>query len=89
MNKKQKIIKKLAKRAKARQNKVEVTSVGVSGKERYISKAERARLAAQVDAAEANAPETTAPEANAPEAEAAATQGTDAVPATATGDSQA
>ncbi|NMH64323.1 DUF2986 domain-containing protein [Shewanella salipaludis] len=84
MNKKQKIIKKLAKRAKARQNKVEVTSVGVSGKERYISKAERARLAAQADAAEVNAAE-----ANAPETEAAESPGTEAVPATATGDNQA
>ena len=45
MNKKQKIIKKIAKRAKARQNKIETTTVGA--KPRYISKAERARLEEQ------------------------------------------
>ncbi|QSX42191.1 DUF2986 domain-containing protein [Shewanella cyperi] len=44
MNKRQAIIKKLAKRAKARDNKKEKPKVGA--KERYISKAERATLEA-------------------------------------------
>ncbi|ABK47933.1 DUF2986 domain-containing protein [Shewanella sp. FJAT-51649] len=45
MNKKQKIVKKMAKREKAKQNKIEKPKVGV--KPRYISKAERARLEAE------------------------------------------
>ncbi|MGR6502638.1 DUF2986 domain-containing protein [Shewanella sp. Koi 1] len=44
MNKKQKIVKKMAKREKAKQNKIEKPKVGA--KPRYISKAERARLEA-------------------------------------------
>ncbi|MFB2685152.1 DUF2986 domain-containing protein [Shewanella mangrovisoli] len=51
MNKKQKIVKKMAKREKAKQNKIEKPKVGA--KPRYISKAERARL-------EAETPETVA-----------------------------
>ncbi len=51
MNKKQKIVKKMAKREKAKQNKIEKPKVGA--KPRYISKAERARL-------EAEAPEAVA-----------------------------
>ncbi|MCW3174051.1 DUF2986 domain-containing protein [Shewanella subflava] len=45
MNKKQQMIKKLAKRAKARQNKVVPDNPSSKPKERYISKAERAKLA--------------------------------------------
>ncbi|MEL4281535.1 MULTISPECIES: DUF2986 domain-containing protein [Shewanella] len=45
MNKKQKIVKKMAKREKAKQNKIEKPKVGA--KPRYISKAERARLEAE------------------------------------------
>lgn len=45
MNKKQKIVKKMAKREKAKQNKIEKPKVGA--KPRYISKAERARLEAK------------------------------------------
>ncbi|WP_088211372.1 DUF2986 domain-containing protein [Shewanella sp. Shew256] len=45
MNKKQKIVKKMAKREKAKQNKIEKPKVGT--KPRYISKAERARLEAE------------------------------------------
>ncbi|MCL1091954.1 DUF2986 domain-containing protein [Shewanella profunda] len=44
MNKKQKIIKKIAKRAKARLNKVDPVTIGSPAKSGYISKAERARL---------------------------------------------
>lgn len=51
MNRKQKIIKKTAKRAKARLNKVENPGTAAA-KERYISKAERARLA-ELEKAEA------------------------------------
>lgn len=46
MNKKQKIIKKIAKRAKARLNKVDPVTIGSPAKSGYISKAERARLEA-------------------------------------------
>lgn len=45
MNKKQVMIKKLAKRAKARQNKVVPDNPSTKVKERYISKAERAKMA--------------------------------------------
>lgn len=63
MNKKQKIVKKMAKREKAKQNKIEKPKVGE--KPRYISKAERARLEAEtseavVDVAPADAPVTEA-----------------------------
>jgi len=46
MNKKQKIIKKIAKRAKARLNKVDPATIGAPVKSGYISKAERAKMAA-------------------------------------------
>ena len=49
MNKRQKITKHLAKRAKARLNKVDPQSIAKPDavkKDRYISKAERAKLAA-------------------------------------------
>ncbi|EGM69528.1 DUF2986 domain-containing protein [Shewanella sp. HN-41] len=46
MNKKQKIIKKIAKRAKARLNKVDPATIGAPIKSGYISKAERAKMAA-------------------------------------------
>ncbi|WP_413490399.1 DUF2986 domain-containing protein [Shewanella baltica] len=46
MNKKQKIIKKIAKRAKARLNKVDPVTIGSPAKSGYISKAERAKMAA-------------------------------------------
>ncbi|QDZ90675.1 DUF2986 domain-containing protein [Shewanella decolorationis] len=59
MNKKQKIVKKMAKREKAKQNKIEKPKVGA--KPRYISKAERARLEAETP--EAVALETLSPEA--------------------------
>ncbi|ABI38700.1 hypothetical protein Shewmr4_1624 [Shewanella sp. MR-4] len=63
MNKKQKIVKKMAKREKAKQNKIEKPKVGA--KPRYISKAERARLEAEtseavVDVAPADTPVTEA-----------------------------
>lgn len=45
MNKKQKIIKKIAKRAKARLNKVDPATIGAPIKSGYISKAERAKMA--------------------------------------------
>ncbi|UJF20623.1 DUF2986 domain-containing protein [Shewanella sp. OMA3-2] len=44
MNKKQVMIKKLAKRAKARKNKVVPDNPSTKVKERYISKAERAKM---------------------------------------------
>ncbi|MCL1143073.1 DUF2986 domain-containing protein [Shewanella gaetbuli] len=44
MNKKQQMIKKLAKRAKARKNKVVPDNPSSKVKPRYISKAERAKL---------------------------------------------
>lgn len=46
MNKKQKIIKKIAKRAKARLNKVDPVTIGSPAKSGYISKADRAKMAA-------------------------------------------
>ncbi|KEK28624.1 MULTISPECIES: DUF2986 domain-containing protein [Shewanella] len=52
MNKKQKIIKKIAKRAKARLNKVDPATIGAPAKSGYISKAERAKIAAVAAAAE-------------------------------------
>ena len=45
MNKKQKIIKKIAKRAKARLNKVDPVTIGSPAKSGYISKADRAKMA--------------------------------------------
>jgi hypothetical protein len=45
MNRKQEIIKKLAKRAKARQNKVVPSNPSNKTVERYISKAEREKIA--------------------------------------------
>lgn len=45
MNKKQKIIKKIAKRAKARLNKVDPATICPPAKSGYISKAERAKMA--------------------------------------------
>lgn len=54
MNKRQKITKQIAKRAKARLNKVDPSSIakpGTGNKERYISKAERAKLEAEALAA--------------------------------------
>ncbi len=44
MNKKQKIIKKIAKRAKARLNKVDPATIGVPAKSGYVPKAERTKL---------------------------------------------
>lgn len=46
MNKKQKIIKKMAKRAKAKENKKEKLNPSKVVKTKYISKAERAKLEA-------------------------------------------
>jgi hypothetical protein len=59
MNKRQKITKQLAKRAKARQNKIDPSSVAApgAGKKRYISKAERAKLEAAAPAEQADAPQ--------------------------------
>ncbi|ABE55653.1 conserved hypothetical protein [Shewanella denitrificans OS217] len=45
MNRKQEMIKKLAKRAKARSNKVEPSNPQKTQKPKYISKAEREKLA--------------------------------------------
>ncbi|AZG72949.1 DUF2986 domain-containing protein [Shewanella livingstonensis] len=47
MNRKQEMIKKLAKRAKARQNKVVPSNPSNKPVERYISKAEREKIALQ------------------------------------------
>lgn len=55
MNKRQKLTKKLAKRAKARENKKEIPNSGPA-KQGYISKAERAKIAA-AEQAENNAVE--------------------------------
>jgi hypothetical protein len=52
MNKKQQMIKKLAKRAKARKNKVEPDNPSLKPKDRYISKAERAKM--ELEAQQAN-----------------------------------
>lgn len=52
MNKKQKIIKKIAKRAKARLNKVDPVTIGSPAKSGYISKANRAKMAASEAATE-------------------------------------
>ncbi|MCL1039736.1 DUF2986 domain-containing protein [Shewanella corallii] len=46
MNKKQKLLKQMAKRAKARENKKEKPNPSSKVKPRYISKAERAKLEA-------------------------------------------
>ena len=45
MNRKQEMIKKMAKRAKARSNKVVPSNPSNKPVERYISKAERAKMA--------------------------------------------
>ncbi|WP_445777687.1 DUF2986 domain-containing protein [Shewanella sp.] len=45
MNRKQEMIKKMAKRAKARKNKVVPSNPSSKPVERYISKAERAKIA--------------------------------------------
>ncbi|BCV45470.1 DUF2986 domain-containing protein [Shewanella algae] len=55
MNKRQKLTKKLAKRAKARENKKEIPNSGPA-KQGYISKTERAKIAA-AEQAENNAVE--------------------------------
>ncbi|QIR14388.1 DUF2986 domain-containing protein [Shewanella aestuarii] len=52
MNKKQQMIKKLAKRAKARKNKIEPDNPSLKPKDRYISKAERAKM--ELEAQQAN-----------------------------------
>ncbi len=57
MNKKQKIIKKIAKRAKARLNKVDPATIGAPVKSGYISKAERAKMAALAEDTQANSTE--------------------------------
>ncbi|QBF84339.1 DUF2986 domain-containing protein [Shewanella maritima] len=49
MNKKQQMNKKMAKRAKAKKNKTAMPNPSSKPKERYISKAERAKLAAEQD----------------------------------------
>lgn len=51
MNRRQALIKKMAKRTKARENKKEKPNAGAT-KDRYISKAERAKLEAEAQAAE-------------------------------------
>jgi hypothetical protein len=57
MNRKQEMIKKLAKRAKARSNKVDPANPTKNPKPKYISKAERAKLdQAEADGAEAVQP---------------------------------
>ncbi|MDD8057835.1 MULTISPECIES: DUF2986 domain-containing protein [Shewanella] len=61
MNRKQEMIKKLAKRAKARKNKVVPSNPSSKPVERYISKAEREKIAlAAAEQAAANN-ETDAP----------------------------
>lgn len=47
MNKKQKVLKQMAKRAKAKENKKEKPNPSKKAKPRYISKAERAKLELQ------------------------------------------
>ncbi|AYV14108.1 MULTISPECIES: DUF2986 domain-containing protein [Shewanella] len=73
MNKRQKLTKKLAKRAKARENKKEIPNSGPA-KQGYISKAERAKIAA-AEQAENNAVEQ--PDNGATESAAAATSQSD------------
>ncbi len=52
MNRRQALIKKMAKRTKARENKKEKPNAGAA-KDRYISKAERAKMEAEAQAVEA------------------------------------
>ncbi|MBR9729508.1 DUF2986 domain-containing protein [Shewanella intestini] len=59
MNKKQQMIKKMAKRAKAKSNKVVQPNPSSKPKERYISKAEREKIAAEEAAKQTDAPITT------------------------------
>lgn len=47
MNKKQKVLKQMAKRAKAKENKKEKPNPSKKAKPRYISKAERAKLSSK------------------------------------------
>jgi hypothetical protein len=58
MNRKQEMIKKLAKRAKARQNKVVPSNPSNKTVERYISKAEREKIALTEAAEQTAATET-------------------------------
>ncbi|WP_372872245.1 DUF2986 domain-containing protein [Shewanella sp.] len=51
MNRRQALIKKMAKRTKARENKKEKPNAGAA-KDRYISKAERAKMEAEANAVE-------------------------------------
>jgi len=54
MNRKQEMIKKLAKRAKARANKVVPSNPSTKTVERYISKAEREKIALAAEQAANN-----------------------------------
>lgn len=62
MNRKQEMIKKLAKRAKARQNKVVPANPSNKPVERYISKAEREKIALAEAAEQIAATDTINPE---------------------------
>ncbi|GGB73352.1 DUF2986 domain-containing protein [Shewanella inventionis] len=55
MNRKQEMIKKMAKRAKARKNKVVPSNPSTKPVERYISKAEREKIALAAAAEQAAA----------------------------------
>ncbi|BCV67038.1 DUF2986 domain-containing protein [Shewanella carassii] len=75
MNKRQKLTKKLAKRAKARENKKEIPNSGPA-KQGYISKAERAKIAA-AEQAESSAVEQ--PSSDTAENDTAATPQSDSL----------
>ncbi|ABM00316.1 DUF2986 domain-containing protein [Shewanella amazonensis] len=64
MNRRQALIKKMAKRTKARENKKEKPNAGAA-KDRYISKAERAKLEAEALAGEAQLTDTSSNEMDA------------------------
>lgn len=76
MNRRQALIKKMAKRTKARENKKEKPNAGAA-KDRYISKAERAKMEAEAQAAEALSSENQAPENQASGNQAPETQASD------------
>ncbi len=66
MNRRQALIKKMAKRTKARENKKEKPNAGAA-KDRYISKAERAKMEAEAKAVEALSSQNQAPDTQASE----------------------
>jgi hypothetical protein len=77
MNRRQALIKKMAKRTKARENKKEKPNAGAA-KDRYISKAERAKMEAEAQAEEALSSETQASETQASDTQVAEAQADEA-----------